>query len=176
MTLVTKFIKIEGFEEYLINPKGEVFSTKTNKLISLGKIRKGYMQVNLRKNNKNNRFYIHKVLAEAFIPNPENKPYINHIDGNPSNNSLDNLEWCTASENLKHSFNVLKRKPTWLGIRGELNPNSKKIIQYNKNMESIKIWENAYEVQRVLNILQKNICDVCNYKRKTAGKFIWRYG
>jgi hypothetical protein len=64
----------------------------------------GYVRVGLTKNNKKKLWLFHRVIALAFIPNPSNYPMVNHIDGNKSNNSLDNLEWCTASQNISHSF------------------------------------------------------------------------
>lgn len=65
----------------------------------------GYIQIGLTKpNEKQTRYYIHRLIALAWIPNPNNKPFVNHLDGNKSNNSIENLEWCTKSENVKHAY------------------------------------------------------------------------
>jgi hypothetical protein len=63
-----------------------------------------YMTVDLWKNNKGKKFYVHRIVATAFIPNPENKPEVNHIDGNRQNNNVNNLEWCTRLENIQHAI------------------------------------------------------------------------
>lgn len=78
----------------------------------------GYMCVNLYKNNQQKQFRVHRLVAEAFIPNPDDKPVVNHIDGNKQNNSVKNLEWCSQSENTIHAFKTGLRK----GMQGENHP------------------------------------------------------
>ena len=73
---------------------------------------RGYCAIGVTKNNKHKNFSVHRLVAEAFIPNPENLPQVNHKDGNRSNNNVLNLEWCTCSQNLKHSFKELNRNPS----------------------------------------------------------------
>lgn len=70
---------------------------------------KGYFFVCMKEFGKRKNLLIHRLVAEAFIPNPENKPEVNHIDGNPHNNRVSNLEWVTSSENRKHAYWVLER-------------------------------------------------------------------
>jgi hypothetical protein len=97
------FKKITNFERYLISNEGIVFDTLKNKEI-IHHDKKGYKRLALSAGkNKQKLFYIHRLLAFAFIPNPLKKPFINHIDGNKSNNKIENLEWCTQKENIQHA-------------------------------------------------------------------------
>lgn len=102
-----KFIKeIPSFRGYYVDKYGLVYDAngvRLNQHINAG----GYLRVII--NNK--QLYVHRLVAEAFIPNPENKPNINHIDGDKSNNRVDNLEWCTQQENVSHSIDVLNNSP-----------------------------------------------------------------
>ena len=66
----------------------------------------GYYKVDLKKNGKRKVYKLHRAIAQAFIPNPERKPFINHIDGNPLNNDIANLEWCTNQENIRHGYKL----------------------------------------------------------------------
>ncbi len=97
------FVDIKNFPEYRINKYGDIWSVKYQNYL------KGsynpYHSVVLVKNGKYKNKYIHRLIAENFIPNPENKPQINHKDGDKKNNSIDNLEWCTSKENIQHAHN-----------------------------------------------------------------------
>ena len=85
---------------------------------------KGYYRCCLSKNGNNKTVKVHRIVAETFIPNPNNLAQVNHIDGNKQNNNVDNLEWCSQSENMKHAYkNGLKK------INGERNPASKLSIE-----------------------------------------------
>lgn len=102
MSIVTK--DIQGYEgEYLISSLGTVTSLKRNITLKEDIAVSGYRRVTLSSEGNTKRYLVHRLVAQTFIPNPENKPHINHIDNDPNNNSVDNLEWCTHSENMIHA-------------------------------------------------------------------------
>ena len=141
-----------------------------------------YHQICLCKKWIQKQFSIHRLVAIAFIKNPENKPQVNHIDWDKLNNNVENLEWCTASENMIHSYK------TWLMKNHHFytnhpckwkfwkdNPNSKKVYQYTKNLEFIKEWWSQSDVKRWLWIQQISIGICCRGKQKTAWWYVWKY-
>lgn len=103
------FKKIEGHKDYGIDENGTVVSFKSSsdgKIISQFLDKHGYLQVNLYKENHRKHLLVSRLVALTYIPNPEAKPQVNHKDGNKINNNISNLEWCTGSENVKHSFDT----------------------------------------------------------------------
>lgn len=102
---------IIGYEEYQIDTDGNVYN-KNGTLKVVSKNKRGYYIVTLCVNGKLRYFSVHVLVARQFIPNPENLPQVNHKDGNRINNNVDNLEWCTAKQNARHSFDILKRVPS----------------------------------------------------------------
>lgn len=114
-----KWKVIEGFSKYLISNTGRV-----KNIVELRDLKfyncKGYSKIELiNDNNKDKKVFVHRLVALNFIPNPSNKPQVNHIDGDKNNNNIENLEWCTASENIKHAFKE------GLSLKGEDLHNSK---------------------------------------------------
>lgn len=99
---------------YAVDSDLNIVNVLTGRKLKPFKKKNGYVQVCLYIEKCKKYFYLHRVIAECMIPNPENKSEINHIDGNPSNNALDNLEWVTSSENQKHAFFTGLQKPTKL--------------------------------------------------------------
>lgn len=132
----------------------------------------------VRIDRKEKRVKIHRLVAEAFIPNPENKPEVNHIDGNKQNNKVSNLEWVTSKENSQHAWDIglsvvtEKRKNNFKRIG--TNP-KRKVKQYDLQGNLIKQWESVTEATKALKIQSSHISECCNGKRKTTKNFIWRY-
>lgn len=109
-----KWLNVVGFEGYEVNELGQVRNAKTERILETSKCG-GYRVVCLRKNNESYVVYVHIIVATAFLPNPLNKPEVNHLDGNGANNELSNLEWSTRKENIDHAWRTglckTKNKP-----------------------------------------------------------------
>ena len=98
------FKDIDGYPNYQVTSWGRVFNKETRIPIAQDETPKGYLRVTLWRDGKKRNFKVHRLVAEAFISNPFNKPQVNHIDGNPANNSITNLEWVTNSENREKAM------------------------------------------------------------------------
>lgn len=99
--------KIENYPDYFVNKKGEIKSTKQNKVKILKQnISNGYLIVGISRNNKSEKKRVHRLVARAFVKNKLKKDFVNHIDGNKTNNNYDNLEWCTSKENTAHGIKI----------------------------------------------------------------------
>lgn len=98
---------VYGFEGlYLINKKGDVYSTHYKRLLKPIFDKDGYVKCTLTKEGKPHYLRVHRLVVENFIPNPKNKPSVNHLNGIKWDNRLENLEWCTTSENASHAYNT----------------------------------------------------------------------
>ena len=147
-----------------------------------GKIRKetsskGYRRIRLSKDGKQTTYLVHRLVARAFIPNPENKAEVDHIDTNPANNRVENLRWTTKLEN---SRNPLTRKNKsdgnpWYGKFGKDNPFSKAIYQISKEGNIIKKWIGIKEAERQTGTRNEKIVLCCRGKRGTSGGYRWIY-
>lgn len=143
----------------------------------------GYVVVCLHDKNKKQALKsIHRLVAEAFIPNTENKPQVDHINTIRTDNRVENLRWVTAKENNNNEITLdnkvnryNKYKHPMKGKLGGCNPKAIPIIQYSKNNEIIQEWSCATEASRVLNISQGNIVSALKGKLKTSAGYIWKY-
>lgn len=175
---MTKALMIKDFPGYYITDTGEVYSRKIHKNIS-GRIRKliswqeknGYRYISLHTNGVHYNRLIHRLVAQAFIPNPEYKPEVNHLDGNKSNNRVENLEWATRAENERHKCRVLK---TWRGPPSRRPWQWKAVLQI-KDGTVIKRFESVLDAARTLGTDKTNIATCCRGKQKTAAGYEWKY-
>ena len=164
---------IKGYEsQYQVSDKGRVRSIKFGKerILKPGISTCGYIQVQLWKNGEKKNLLVHRLVAQTFIPNLDNLPQVNHIDENPSNNKVENLEWCDAKYNNNYGTRIkrISEKMT----NGKL---SKPVLQYTKSGEFVKEWKSAPDVQRTIGYFHNNISNCCNGKLKSAYGYVWKY-
>ena len=131
----------------------------------------GYLQVNLYKNGKLKTFRIHRLVANAFLENPDDKSDVNHKDENKINNCLTNLEWMTRKDNLNYGSRN-KRIANSLINHQEI---SKLVLQYSLDGEFIRKWPSTRQIERELGFANSAISECCNGKLKTAYGFIWKF-
>lgn len=161
---------ISGYEgKYQISNLGRVKrlgnnKTKKEKIKIPAKNKDGYLRVNLYKEGKYKTFTVHRLVAEAFIQNPNNYPCVNHKDENPSNNNVDNLEWCDYKYNSNYGTCQQRR----------VEKQSKSVLQFTKDNEFIMEWLSTMECARN-GFNQGSVAACCRGERKTHKGFIWRY-
>ena len=157
---------IKGYEGlYQVSNLGRVKRVTTNRILKSSKHVSGYLMVNLCKNSVTSHQRIHRLVAQAFIPNPENKPDVNHIDEDKTNNMVSNLEWSTKKENCNH------------GTRTERisKINSIPIIATNLKTGDSREFYGINECARQLELQASNICNVLKGRRKQTGGYVFEY-
>lgn len=142
-------------------------------ILKLGKNHKGYLQVKLSKDSVLKCKSIHRLVAEVFIPNPDNKPQVNHKDTNKENNCVNNLEWVTNLENMQHSWKMGLRNNIYK--KGKEHYKSVIVYQYDLQNNLIKKWYCVKDIERELGFDNRNICACCRNKKKTAYGYKWSY-
>lgn len=174
---------IKGYENvYQVSNCGQVrrignytnqseFSWESGHILKPANNSKGYYFVNLSLNNKISRKYVHRLVAETFIQNPENKPTVNHINCDRSDNRVENLEWASYRENNDYSIQIMKKA----GNSKRNNKLSRVVQQLDLQGNVLKEYPSYREAERQtgINGIDK-VCSGAKY-RKTAGGYKWRY-
>ena len=152
---------------YQISNQGRVKSLKYGKerIMKPGNNGDGYLFVWLWKNGERKKYKIHRLVAQAFLHNPNNLPQVNHKDEDKTNNKVDNLEWCSSKYNINY------------GTRNQrcVDKISKPVLKYSKNGELIKEWKSLADVERNLGYFKTNISNCCTGRYNSAYGFIWKY-
>ena len=158
---------IKGYESlYQVSNMGRVKSLPRlhhpyEQILAPHEVKGGYLQAELLRDGSKKGIKIHRLVAEAFIPNPEGKREVNHIDGDKHNNAVDNLEWVTSSENQMHAFYVTKAQKM------------STVLQKDLDGKPIRKWYGINRASRALGIQAADISHCCSGQRKTAGGFTW---
>lgn len=153
---------IIGYEgKYAITEDGKVWSYQSKRFLATSTHRNGYLKVSLWKDNKQKTFFIHRLVAEAFIPNPNNLPQVNHKDEDKTNNNIWNLEWCDREYNM--NYGTMRERST---------RNKAKAVRCVET--GIVYWCSA-EAERQTGIWLSHICDACKNSKHTAGGYHWEY-
>lgn len=139
---------------------------RKEKILKYGNTGDGHLTVALSKNGKIKKPQIHRLVAQHFIPNPQNKPIAHHIDKNPENNNVDNIMWVTEEQHKALHPEVFEKTEIIC---------SKPIVQYTMDGQFVAEYKSAKEAERNTEIYQQNICACCNKQRKSAGGFKWQY-
>ena len=145
---------VVGYEGlYGVTSCGKIWSYRRQKFLTPSDNGNGYLYINLIKNGEYKRCRIHRIVAEAYIPNPDNLPEVDHIDNDKTHNYVNNLQWLSHKDNSRKS----KNKP---------------ILQFDLNGNFIREWECTADVG---NEVKGHICDCLKGNRKTAYGYIWKY-
>lgn len=162
--MVEIWLSIEGyFDSYQVSNRGRVKNKKRKNILKPKISPDGYLRVGLSKDGHQKFYYIHRLVAQTFIPNPDNKPQVNHINRNKQDNHLWNLEWCTARENQVHRFKY------------NSNNDNKKYGTLIKCVTTNKIYYSIAEAAEDTGACYSSITKCCKGDRKTAGGYEWEY-
>lgn len=180
--------EIEGYPNYQVSNMGRVkrlstgYYRRTEKILKPQLQNNGYLHIKLSQKDKTKCILVHRLVAQVFIPNPNNLPQVNHINEDKTDNRVENLEWCDRKYNINYGNGISKRvktnkeNGTYKKI-GEINYKnfSKSILQFSKDNSFIRRWDCIMDVQRELGYDNKQICSCLKNRQKTAKGFKWVY-
>lgn len=186
---------IKESPNYLVSNLGRVYSVRrkdrlgryngSGVFLKMCFDKDGYNSVNPRINNKNVTLKVHRLVAEAFIPNPNNKPQVNHKNGIKTDNRVENLEWVTCSENIRHTYNVLGRisekrnkklsKETIDKIKNTIRNKTTCFGYKVKCIETGQIFNSATEASIFIGLTKDRVSQCCRGVTKSAGGLHWEY-
>jgi hypothetical protein len=171
-----RWVVVEEFPNYEINENGDVRVIKTGIYKTQAFLSKehDYKVVWLWKKNKSYKRSVHRLVAQAFIPNPKKKSQVNHKDGIKSNNHVSNLEWATPQENIKHAWDSGLIRTKGLN-KNNTGKDRNRVLQYSKKGVFIKEYSSITTAAEESFVKADGIRNCCNGKLKTSGGYIWRY-
>lgn len=188
---------IKGYKNYQVSNLGRIKSLKRNvpftnrwgqrithlqkeRILKAKKQFNGYLAISLSNNGEHKTYLVHRLVAEAFILKTDNKSQVDHINGDKTDNRVENLRWVTPKENCLNPLWVEKSKNVSEETRNKLSDkakysHNKPVTQYTLDGELVKEWPSAREVERQLGFNNGHISSCCLGKRKQANGYIWKY-
>lgn len=180
---VSNLGRIRTMERLVTYSDGRVFSYKSR--ILKPRLNKGYLYINIARGGKGNMFKVHRIVAQAFIPNPENKPCVDHINTIRTDNRVENLRWVTHSENMRNELTRRKASEmmrSWLTDKmlqrkKEIGKSIRKVYQFDLNGSLIAEFSSLSDAARAVGVDLSSISQCCNHKRgyNHAGGYLWSY-
>ena len=182
-------VDIKGFEDYQVTDDGRIWSKKSNMFLEQRLDKDGYPRISIHKDGKVDTLKVHQLVAEAFIPNPENKPIVGHLKKLPNGledktaNEVWNLAWMTYAENNTYGTRIERVREK---VRGQKRPHISEIMknridestpvcQYTTDGVFIAEFPSLAEVSRQFAVSKQAIFNCCNGKSKTSCGYVWKY-
>ena len=177
---IWKSLDFMGYPNYEVSNFGRIKSLnyKCSGKEQIMKLKKDdYLRIQLFNNGKDKFFQVHRLVALAFIPNPDNLPIINHKDENKYNNKVENLEWCDIQYNNCYGTRLerVRKKMSEIRKGKPKYKHRKPILQYTLDGDFIREWDSAITASKELNIINSGICSCLKGRYKSSGGYIWRY-
>ena len=158
------WVTIKGYENYEVSRNGLVRNAKSGEILKATLNTWGYPSVTLCCDGKRKNVTVHRLVAEAFIPNIHNLPEVNHLDENKTNNAVNNLEWTTKKTNMNYGTRTQRAS----------EKKFKRVVQCSMTGEVIKVWQSVKEAEEY-GFHHSAISECCHGKRKSHGGFVWRW-
>ena len=171
---VSNLGRVKSLSRRIVYKDGREYNYPS-KVMKNQKVSTGYRSVTLYRVNGKKQYYVHRLVAETFIPNPNNLIDVNHKDGCKTNNILSNLEWCSRSDNQKHAY---KNGLNWVHMDEAIKERSRPVIQFTPDGKLVAEYSSTMEASRITNYNQSRIATYCRGENKrflTYKGYIWRY-
>ena len=156
---------VKEYDHYEVNQYGDIRHKKRQYILKPRQNKGGYLYVNFKINGRNTNFAVHRIVANAFIPNPKGYTEVNHKDYDRTNNCVSNLEWVTSSENKQHAYKLQDNK----------NSRGKQVEQYTKDGKYIKTYESLSMAAKDFNCSVCAISNCCLGRSKSSQGFLWKF-
>ena len=171
ITSFGRVISADRYDRFNRHLGGEIKQHRTG-------TRRDYLFVCLYKNGKGKQFYVHQLVARAFIPNPENKPCVDHIDNNKDNNHVENLRWVTHLENMNNTITLMRMRDEsvkYISQAGAENPFSRKVAMYTLEGKLIRVFDSGGQIEKEIGIRSASISRVCRGERRQTHGYIFKF-